>query len=61
MTAQRGKWVRVSLPRDLLVRTTKLYKKKGMASPSEYVRQALIQKLESDEAILGGEKGGPDA
>lgn len=56
MTAQRGKWARVSIPRDLLIRATRLFKKKGMASASEYVRQAIIKQLELDEKLLGGKE-----
>lgn len=51
-----GKWVRVSIPRDLLNRVVRLFEKKGMASPSEYVRHAIIQQLELDEKLLGGKE-----
>jgi len=53
MTAN-GKWVRVSIPRDLLDRVSGVFEKKGMASASEYVRQAIIRQLELDEKLLGG-------
>jgi len=57
-----GKWVRVSIPRDLLERVSDLFEKKGMASASEYVRQAIIRQLELDEKLLGGKEneGHPD-
>lgn len=59
MTAQKGKWARVSIPRELLIRASKVFKKKGMASTSEYVRQAIIKQLEDDERHLGGKESDP--
>ena len=48
--------MRVSIPRDLLERVSELFEKKGMASASEYVRQAIIRQLELDEKLLRGKE-----